>query len=122
MDGSSVIKLSKPVEAFNRTIKEVALKEPTGALFMRLGEPRIGVATADLFPQVTLVGAIGSQAQGWGTTPAMSKHIWSFGPGAMWPLLDFGAIDAQVDIADLAAHASDDGPASRDRSLSEPFT
>jgi NodT family efflux transporter outer membrane factor (OMF) lipoprotein len=67
---------------------------------------RIGVATADLFPQVTLSGSIGSQGQGWGTTPSVNKHIWSFGPGAEWPLLDFGALDAQVDIADLAARAS----------------
>ncbi len=66
----------------------------------------IGVATADLFPQVALVGSIGSQAQGWGTVPGIAKHIWSFGPGAVWPLLDFGALDAQVDIAHLEAHAS----------------
>jgi NodT family efflux transporter outer membrane factor (OMF) lipoprotein len=67
---------------------------------------RIGVATANLYPQVALVGSIGSQAQGWGTTPSIGKHIWSFGPGAVWPLLDFGALDAQVDIAHLAARAS----------------
>ena len=67
---------------------------------------RIGVATANLFPQVALVGAIGSQGQGWGTTPSVSKHIWSFGPGAVWPLLDFGALDAEVDIAGLEANAS----------------
>ena len=67
---------------------------------------RIGVATANLFPQVALIGSIGSQSQGWGTTPSVSKHIWSFGPGAIWPLLDFGALDAEVDIAGLAAHAS----------------
>jgi NodT family efflux transporter outer membrane factor (OMF) lipoprotein len=67
---------------------------------------RIGVATANLFPQVALVGAIGSQGQGWGTTPGVSKHIWSFGPGAMWPLLDFGALDAETDIAGIEAHAS----------------
>jgi NodT family efflux transporter outer membrane factor (OMF) lipoprotein len=66
---------------------------------------RIGVATANLFPQVALVGSIGSQAQGWGTSPNISKHIWSFGPAALWPLLDFGALDAQVDIAQLEAHA-----------------
>jgi NodT family efflux transporter outer membrane factor (OMF) lipoprotein len=66
---------------------------------------RIGVATANLYPQVSLVAAIGAQAQGWGTLPAIGKHIWSFGPGAMWPLLDFGALDAQVDIAHLEAHA-----------------
>ena len=43
---------------------------------------RIGVATANLFPQVALVGSIGEQAQGWGTIPNISKHIWSFGPAA----------------------------------------
>jgi NodT family efflux transporter outer membrane factor (OMF) lipoprotein len=66
---------------------------------------RIGVATANLFPQVALVGSIGEQGQGWGTTPAVNKHIWSFGPAAIWPLLDFGALDAEVDIADLETHA-----------------
>ncbi len=67
---------------------------------------RIGVATANLFPQIALVGSIGSQAQGFGTTPGIGKHIWSFGPGALWPLLDFGALDAEVDIAGLEAKAS----------------
>jgi NodT family efflux transporter outer membrane factor (OMF) lipoprotein len=67
---------------------------------------RIGVATASLFPQVALSGSIGAQGQGWGTAPAIGKHIWSFGPAAVWPLLDFGALDAEVDIAQLAAHAS----------------
>lgn len=66
----------------------------------------IGVATADLFPQVELVGSIGSQGQGWGTVPGVAKHIWSFGPAAVWPLLDFGALDAKVDIAQLEARAS----------------
>jgi NodT family efflux transporter outer membrane factor (OMF) lipoprotein len=65
---------------------------------------RIGVATANLYPQVALVGSVGTQGQGWGTTPAVNKHIWSFGPGAVWPVLDFGALDAQVDIAHLEAH------------------
>jgi NodT family efflux transporter outer membrane factor (OMF) lipoprotein len=67
---------------------------------------RIGVATANLFPDVTVSAAIGSQSQGWGTTPNVGKHIWSFGPGAIWPLLDFGALDAQVEVADYAARAS----------------
>jgi NodT family efflux transporter outer membrane factor (OMF) lipoprotein len=67
---------------------------------------RIGVATANLFPDVTISAAIGSQSQGWGATPNVVKHIWSFGPGAIWPLLDFGALDAAVDVADYAAQAS----------------
>jgi NodT family efflux transporter outer membrane factor (OMF) lipoprotein len=67
---------------------------------------RIGVATANLFPDVTVSASIGSQSQGWGTLPNVSRHIWSFGPGAIWPLLDFGALDAQIDVADFAAKAS----------------
>jgi NodT family efflux transporter outer membrane factor (OMF) lipoprotein len=65
---------------------------------------RIGVATANLFPQVALVGSLGAQ-QGAipGSTEQVGKHLWSFGPGAIWPILDFGALDAQVDIADLEA-------------------
>jgi NodT family efflux transporter outer membrane factor (OMF) lipoprotein len=65
---------------------------------------RIGVATANLFPAVGVVGSIGSQSQGWGTTPNTATHIWSFGPSAIWPLLDFGALDAVADIAELQAH------------------
>jgi NodT family efflux transporter outer membrane factor (OMF) lipoprotein len=68
---------------------------------------RIGVATADLFPQIGLVGSIGAQqGQGLATGQTLGKHLWSFGPAAVWPLLDFGALDAEVDIADLEAHAS----------------
>ncbi|HEY3849363.1 MAG TPA: efflux transporter outer membrane subunit [Steroidobacteraceae bacterium] len=68
---------------------------------------RIGVATADLFPQIALVGSIGAQqGQGVGSGQTLGKHLWSFGPGAVWPLLDFGALDAEADIADLEAHAT----------------
>jgi NodT family efflux transporter outer membrane factor (OMF) lipoprotein len=68
---------------------------------------RIGVATAQLFPQVALVGSLGAQqGQIPGTSLKVGKHLWSFGPGAVWPVLDFGAIDAEVDIADLEARAS----------------
>jgi NodT family efflux transporter outer membrane factor (OMF) lipoprotein len=66
---------------------------------------RIGVATANLYPQVGLVGSIGAQGQGWGTSPAIGSHIWSFGPAALWPVLDFGAIDAQVNVARLERRA-----------------
>jgi NodT family efflux transporter outer membrane factor (OMF) lipoprotein len=65
----------------------------------------VGVATANLFPQVSVSASIGAEGQGWGTLPQAGKHIWSFGPGALWPLLEFGALDAQADIADLEAHS-----------------
>ncbi len=66
---------------------------------------RIGVAIANLFPQLAITGAVGYQRQGLGTTPVLGQHIWSAGPTAMWSLLDFGALDAQVEIADLQTRA-----------------
>jgi NodT family efflux transporter outer membrane factor (OMF) lipoprotein len=66
---------------------------------------RIGVATASLFPQIGISAAIGYQRQGLGSSPVIGQHIWSAGVGAVWPLLDFGSLDAQVQIADLRTRA-----------------
>ncbi|MBS0377798.1 MAG: efflux transporter outer membrane subunit [Proteobacteria bacterium] len=67
---------------------------------------RIGVAAADLFPSVAVSASVGFEHQGWGATPAsLSQHIWSVGPGAAWPLLDFGALDARLQVANYQTHA-----------------
>ncbi len=58
----------------------------------------IGIATANLFPQLIATGALGFQ-QGTLGGATLGQHIWSAGPGVVWPLLDFGQIDAQVHIA-----------------------
>lgn len=63
---------------------------------------RIGVATANLFPHVTLTGALGTQS---GTIGAHGTHIFGFGPTVYWPLLDFGALDAEVEAADYRAQS-----------------
>ena len=60
----------------------------------------VGVATADLFPQVVLTGAYGWQS-GRGFTPGALSSIWSFGPGVNVPILDFGTLDALVEKADF---------------------
>jgi NodT family efflux transporter outer membrane factor (OMF) lipoprotein len=57
---------------------------------------RIGVATANLFPHLGVSGGIGTQSESIGDH---GSHIWAFGPAVYWPLLDFGALDAQVSIA-----------------------
>ncbi len=36
-----------------------------------------------------------------GSASAFHGAIWSFGPGAYWPLLDFGRLDALVNVADF---------------------
>jgi NodT family efflux transporter outer membrane factor (OMF) lipoprotein len=62
----------------------------------------IGAAIADLFPDVVLTGAFGGQA---GARPSATlvPHtlIWSIGPAVNTPFLDFGALDAQINIADF---------------------
>lgn len=59
----------------------------------------IGVATADLFPQVAVTGSFGWQ-QGPGLVRAPINPVWSVGPAAAAPLLDFGRLDAIVERAD----------------------
>jgi len=61
----------------------------------------IGVATADLFPQVALTAGFGQQTQGLTPTPLTINPIWSVGPAAAVPILDFGRLDAVVEKADF---------------------
>jgi NodT family efflux transporter outer membrane factor (OMF) lipoprotein len=65
---------------------------------------RIGVATADLFPTVVLSGAVGAQGGIHSSSAVPITWIGSLGPSLYWPLLDFGALDAQIEIADLQMH------------------
>src|SRR4029077_3750086 len=57
---------------------------------------QIGVATADLFPQVAVAAAAGRQT---GVSPFIISSIWSVGPAFSAPLLDFGRLDAIVERA-----------------------
>jgi len=61
----------------------------------------VGAQIASLFPNVALTAGAGLQGQGLGVTPAGNSFIWSAGPTGYWPLLDFGALDAQIDIQNL---------------------
>jgi outer membrane protein TolC len=67
---------------------------------------RIGVATADLFPSVTLTAGFGGQGTTGQTTspPLIHGPIWSVGPGVNWPVLDFGRLDALIDIQEMRTH------------------
>jgi len=66
---------------------------------------RIGIATANLFPSIAVSGSIGFQRQQAPGLQTIGQHIYSYGVGAAWPLLDFGQLDAQVEIADLQTSA-----------------
>lgn len=68
---------------------------------------RIGVATADLFPRLGVTAGLGVQGgrEAVGSSPPVRGLIWSAGPGAYWPLLDFGRLDAVVDEAEYRTRA-----------------
>ena len=60
----------------------------------------IGVATADLFPQVAVAASAGRQTA---VSPFVISPIWSVGPAIAAPLLDFGRLDAVVERTDYRA-------------------
>jgi NodT family efflux transporter outer membrane factor (OMF) lipoprotein len=58
---------------------------------------RIGVATADLFPRVNILGSGGFQAPETGTWFESVSRFWSFGPSVRWPVFDMGRIRANIE-------------------------
>src|SRR5262249_11969036 len=65
---------------------------------------RVAVATANPVPRLAITAGAGWQGQGLGESPVMNQFIWSAGFAGIWPLLDFGVLDAMVDLADLRTH------------------
>jgi NodT family efflux transporter outer membrane factor (OMF) lipoprotein len=68
---------------------------------------RIGAATADLFPTVSVTAGFGAQGGPRltdATTPPVRGPIWSIGPSGYWPVLDFGRLDAVIIAQELKTH------------------
>ena len=63
----------------------------------------IGVATADLFPKISLIGAVGQQAQHTGDLSSSLSQRYQFGPSLSWPIFAAGRIRAQIRAADARA-------------------
>jgi NodT family efflux transporter outer membrane factor (OMF) lipoprotein len=61
---------------------------------------RIGVATADLFPQFSLTGSLGVQGNKAASLTNWSSRYWSIGPSVIWPLFDAGKIRANIRVQD----------------------
>jgi NodT family efflux transporter outer membrane factor (OMF) lipoprotein len=62
---------------------------------------RIGVATADLYPRLAITGAAGAEGGPIAPKGAPITLIDALGPALYWPLLDFGTLDAEVEVADF---------------------
>lgn len=57
---------------------------------------RIGVATADLFPQVSIGGSVGFAVDVLGDAGSGVGETWSYGPGIHWAAFDLGRGRARI--------------------------
>lgn len=64
---------------------------------------RIGVATADLFPRVSLSGSVGYLATSFTDLGTSDFRTSSFGPFLTWPAFDLGRVRARIRAADASA-------------------
>jgi outer membrane protein, multidrug efflux system len=66
----------------------------------------IGVATADLFPRVTLAGSVGIQAGSFLRLGEGGSDRFAVGPGIFWAAFDLGRVRALVRAADARTEAA----------------
>lgn len=59
---------------------------------------RIGVATADLFPRVSLIGSLGLESSQIGSLPSGDSRFWSIGPTLNWAVFDAGRIRSNIKV------------------------
>ncbi|MGO9376056.1 MAG: efflux transporter outer membrane subunit [Syntrophobacteraceae bacterium] len=69
---------------------------------------RVGVATANLYPQITLTGSLGSQALTLAEVVSNNASVWSIGAGLVQPVFRGGELTAKrrAAIADYDAAAA----------------
>ena len=70
---------------------------------------RVGVATADLFPRVSLRGFIGFLSGGWGNLVDGDNRAWQVTPSISWAAFDMGGVRARL----RASEAQADGVAAQ---------
>jgi len=63
----------------------------------------IGVATADLFPRISLSGLIGFASNGISSLGDRDSQQYQFGAGLTWPLLDFGRVRSRIGASEARA-------------------
>ena len=72
--------------------------------FLAAAVADVGARTADLFPSLVLTAAGGAQGGPRSGSGIPITWIGSVGPSINAPILDFGALDASIEIADYRAH------------------
>lgn len=67
---------------------------------------RIGVATADLFPRITLLGSIALEADSFSGLFESGSDAFLFGPNIFWAAFDLGRVRARIRGAGARAEAN----------------
>jgi outer membrane protein, multidrug efflux system len=67
---------------------------------------RVGIATADLFPRVTLVGEVGYSAPTFGDFGQSEARYYSVGPSISWAAFDLGRVEARIGSAKAQTNAA----------------
>ena len=72
--------------------------------FLAAAVADVGARTADLFPSLVLTAGGGAEGGARSGSGIPITWIGSVGPSISAPILDFGALDARIEIADYRAH------------------
>ena len=67
---------------------------------------RVGVATGDLFPKVTIVGEVGYWAPTFGDFGQSEARFFSVGPSISWAAFDLGRVRARINSAKAQTDAA----------------
>ncbi|MDY1045344.1 efflux transporter outer membrane subunit [Pseudomonas coleopterorum] len=67
---------------------------------------QIGVATADLFPRVSLSGFLGFTAARGSQIGSSAANAWGLGPSITWAAFDLGSVRAQIRAANADAEGA----------------
>jgi multidrug efflux system outer membrane protein len=59
---------------------------------------QIGVATADLFPKISLTGSLGTQGDKFSSLTNWANRFWSIGPSASWSLFNTGRTRSNIEV------------------------
>lgn len=98
-------------------LEEIAIGDPAtllvrrpdvaaAAATLRREQAEIGVATADLFPQLTLRGSFGFVAGSGSDFGLSASRFWSFGPSLSWGLFDLGRVRSRIGIEKAESRAA----------------
>jgi NodT family efflux transporter outer membrane factor (OMF) lipoprotein len=73
---------------------------------------QVGIATADLFPSISLGGSLGYKASDANNVSLSNNlfdsgsRVWSIGPTLSWPILNYGRIRNNIRVQDAAFQAA----------------